>query len=94
LKNQIYLGSEAFVNRMQSRLPPDKDLSEVPAAQRRPPAKPLAYYAGKHRDRNDAIRNAYDSGGYGLKAIGEHFGLHCSRVSRIVAAGGKAKGKT
>jgi hypothetical protein len=79
---------------MQRRLSPDKDLSEVPVAQRRPPAMPLVYYADKYRDRNDAIRNAYDSGDYGLKAIGEHFGLHYSRVSRIVAAGGKAKGKT
>lgn len=48
-------------------------------------------------DRDDAIRKAFDSGGYGLKAIGEHFGLHYSRVSRIVNTtntGRKAKGKT
>ena len=94
LRNQIYLGSEAFVNRLHGRLSSDKDLSEIPAAQRRPPAKPLAYYTGKYRDRNDAIRHAYASGGYALKAIGEHFGLHYSRVSRIVAEGGKAKDKT
>lgn len=94
LKNQIYLGSEAFVGKMQSHLAPDKDLSEVPTAQRRRVAKPLDYYARQHRDRNEAIQRAYASGGHGLKAIGEHFGLHYSRVSRIVAAGEKAKGKT
>jgi REP element-mobilizing transposase RayT len=94
LKNQIYLGSEAFVDKMQRRLTPDKDLSEVPAAQRRRAAKTLDHYARQHRDRDKAIQSAYASGGYGLKAIGEHFGLHYSRVSRIVAAGEKAKGKT
>jgi len=30
---------------------------------------------------------AYKSGGYTLKEIGEYFGLHYSRVSRIVAKG-------
>lgn len=94
LKNQIYLGSDAFVDKMQSRLAPDKDLSEIPAAQRRPVAKPLDHYARKSRDRNEAIRRAYESGGYGLKAIGKHFGLHYSRVSRIVTAGEKANSKT
>jgi hypothetical protein len=46
------------------------------------------------RERDDAIVSAYRSGGYSLKAIGDHFGLHYSRVSRIVAAVEKAKGKT
>ena len=34
---------------------------------------------------------AYASGGYSMKAIGKHFGLHYSRVSRIVNG---TKGKT
>ena len=34
---------------------------------------------------------AYLSGGYSLKVIGEHFGLHYSRVSRVVAATEKAR---
>ncbi|WP_425507047.1 helix-turn-helix domain-containing protein [Teredinibacter haidensis] len=42
-------------------------------------------------DRNTAISQAYASGGYSMKEIGEHFGLHYSRVSRILR---KAKGKT
>ncbi len=94
LKNQIYLGSDAFVDKMQNRLAPDKDLSEIPAAQRRRVPKPLGDYARQHRNRNEAIQKAYASGGHNLKAIGDHFGLHYSRVSRIVAAGEKAKGKT
>lgn len=37
---------------------------------------------------------AYASGGYGMKRIGEHFGLHYSRVSRIINEWDKANGKT
>jgi hypothetical protein len=54
----------------------------------------LDHYARQHRDRDEAIQSACASGGYGLKAIGEHFGLHYSRACRIVAAREKAKGKT
>jgi len=92
LRNQIYLGDEQFVDKLQARLEKGKDLSEIPVAQRRKPAKSLEYYAQKYRDRDDAIVTAYRSGGYSLKAIGDHFGLHYSRVSRIVAVVEKAKG--
>ena len=37
---------------------------------------------------------AYDSGGYGMKETGEHFGLHYSRVCRIVGGQREAKGRT
>ena len=94
LRNQIYLGEESFVDKLQTRMEQGKDLSEIPMAQRRKPAKALAYYEQKHRERDEAIVQAYQSGGYSLKAIGEHFGLHYSRVSRIVAVAEKATGKT
>lgn len=93
LKHQIFLGDERFVEAMQAHVAGDKDLSEVLRLHRRPVAKPLVYYAGKHRTRDAAIAAAYASGGYGLKAIGEYFGLHYSRVSRIVREQEKAKGK-
>ena len=94
LKNQIYLGTDAFVEKMRRKIEATQDLSEVPAAQRRKLAKPLEYYAKKHADRNEAIAQAYASGGYGMKAIGDHFGLHYSRVSRILAERRLAKGNT
>ena len=37
---------------------------------------------------------AYDSGGYGMKEIGEHFGLHYSRVSRIISGQRKERDKS
>ena len=94
LRNQIYLGDEQFVDKLQNRLAKDKDLSEIPVAQRRRQAPPIEHFDRRHADRNTAIIMAYQSGGHGLKAIGNYFGLHYSRISRIVAEGEKAKGKT
>jgi len=94
LKNQIYLGSDAFVNMMQRKVGADRDLSEFPKTQRRRVSRPLTWYFEKHRDRDTAIIEAYKSGDYNLREIGEHVGLHYSRISRIVNLTGKARNKT
>ncbi len=91
LKNQIYLGSESFVEESKGRLDRDHDLSEVPLSQRRPSPSALVDYEKKHKDRNIAIAQAYQSGGYTLKQIGEYFGLHYSTISGII---GNQKSKT
>ncbi|MDD5058142.1 MAG: transposase [Sideroxydans sp.] len=91
LKNQIYLGTDAFIAKMQAKKPDKEDLSEIPLGQRRAMAKPLEHYAAHSKTRDEAIVNAYNSGGYGMKEIGDHFGLHYSRVSRIIANQRKAK---
>lgn len=84
LRNQVYLGSEQFVEKMQSLIDSDKELSEVPTSQRRGMAKALDYYDTASPDRNTAICTAYQSGGYTLKQIGDYYGLHYSTVSGIV----------
>jgi hypothetical protein len=86
LKHQVFLGSQTFVEAMRRNLPNDRDLSEIPRAQRRPLPKGLAEYAKMHPRRDDAIAAAYAGGGYTMKAIGEHFGLHYSQVNRMVNA--------
>lgn len=91
LRHQIFLGSDTFVEEMQRRIDAPRALREVPAAQRRAPAKPLAQYAAEG-GRDEAIWRAYASGAYSLKEIGDHFGLHYSRVSRIVRAQREAGG--
>ena len=90
LKNQIYLGSDEFVDEMQIKILDGTDLSEIPSSQKRRVAKLLEDYDKLHADRDTAIVSAYASGEYSMKDIGDYFGLHYSRVSRIV----KAKGKT
>ena len=92
LRQQIYLGSEAFVERIVDEFGGGADAGEVPRAQRRPPARGLAEYEAEAADRDLAIRQAWRSGAYTLAEIGAHFGLHYSWVSRIVRE--KAKNKT
>lgn len=92
LRKQVFLGDEGFVGRMQARVKGDHaSLTEIPKCQRWPKAGSLEDYSGKALSRNEAIAEAYASGGYTLKEVGDHFGLHYSRVSRIVSM---AKRKT
>jgi len=84
LKNQIFLGDEQFVEDMQCKLNINQELSEIPKAQRRKVPKPLEYYSNKNKTRNQCITAAYQSGGYSMKEVGEHFGVHYSSVSKII----------
>jgi putative transposase len=83
LRGQIYLGDEAFVKKLHQRHRPDDRLTEVPRAQRRAPAKPLAHYVRMH-DPKEGMRRAYASGDYTLAQIARHFGVHYSTVSRAL----------
>jgi REP element-mobilizing transposase RayT len=94
IKHQIYLGSDSFVEKMQSEVESGQDLSEIPLKQRRPPAKPLEHFSTTCCDRDVAIAQAYASGGYSMKQIGEHFGLHYSYISRIINRSRRARRKT
>ena len=83
---------------MMRKVPSGRDLCEVPQSKPRPQAQPLEDYARAHPERNRAIAAAYASGGYTMQQIGDYFGIHYSRVSKIVRADGhmrrKSKGKT
>lgn len=84
LKNQIYLGSDQFVERMQARIDPKRPLREVPKRQRRALAKPLADYAARWSDRDRAMAEAYRTGAYSLQSIADHYGVSRMTVSRAV----------
>lgn len=65
LKHQIYLGDDDFVKKhqtLQNLL--DCNLAEVPLKLQRPIASPLSEYAQHSETRDEAIFNAYHSGGY------------------------------
>ncbi len=47
-------------------------------------AKSIEHYAKKAIDRNSAIVEAYKSGGYSMKEIGQYFELGTSTISDIV----------
>jgi AraC-like DNA-binding protein len=84
LKNQLYLGGERFVERMQGTLGPDAGLGEVPRIQRRPAAQPLDDYVSRYQDKKRGMARAYRSGWYTMKEIASVFGVHYSTVSRAV----------
>lgn len=85
LQGQVYLGSEAFVRKMQSLVDKKPALTEIPRAQRRALTRALSDFAGEH-PRNDAIALAYLSGRHTMAAIAEYFGVHYTTVSRLVKA--------
>ena len=84
LKGQVFLGSDQFFERMQEHLNEPDGLSEVPAVQRRPKPLLLGAYFEKTDNRDVAIAEAYGSGGYTLKQIGDYLGLSYSRISQVV----------
>jgi DNA-directed RNA polymerase specialized sigma24 family protein len=84
LRQQIYLGDEKFVKRMQRKAALLGDKLSIPRAQRRPPAQSIAAIAAKHPERNKAIVAAYSTGVYSYREIAEHFGLHLATVGRII----------
>ena len=92
LKSQIYLGSDAFVNKLtawaqgsSAQAPLRASNLEIPQTQRRGRPKPLAVYEKEQAsNRNAAIAKAYASGGYTMGQLAEYFGLHYTSVSRII----------
>ncbi|MCB1875421.1 MAG: transposase [Chromatiales bacterium] len=84
LTNQIFLGEPGFADRMREQLDVPPDRAEIPSAQLRPKPPPLSHFEAQAGNRDHAIAAAYASGGYTMKEIGAHFGLHYSQVSRII----------
>jgi REP element-mobilizing transposase RayT len=83
LQGQIYLGSAAFVQKMQAQVEQRPALDEIPIAQRRPLTQPLAQFEARYA-RQEAMARAYLSGQHSMAAIARHFGVHYSTVSRSV----------
>jgi putative transposase len=84
LRQQIYLGDEAFVARMQAQALIHGDALSIPVAHRRAPAQSLADIAKRHPNREGAIVAAYATGAYSYREIATHFGVHLATVGRIV----------
>ena len=99
LRQQVFLGDEAFVARMLDKAAPTSKLAkEVPKAHRTRPTT-VAAYLRRHGNRDAAMHAAYKDGGLTMTQIAAECGLSISRVSRVVAAieqgtVAEAKGKT
>jgi len=84
LRQQIFLGDERFVTRMQAKLEGTPDAVNIPRVQRRAPPPTLEALARRHRARDAAIVAAYATGAYSYREIAEYFGLHLATIGRIV----------
>ena len=88
LRGQVFLGDEAFVDRMQAMVQPQRLQDRaIPKPQRK--AAPRTWsqaLAACDKDRNRAIAWAYRSGGMTMTALAQHTGISVAHVSRIVAA--------
>jgi putative transposase len=90
LKDQLYLGDAKFAAQLSQQLKRGASANqEIPRLQRRAAAPPLAHFAALP-ERNPAIAQAFQTGCYSMKDIGQAFGLHYATVSRIVAAANAA----
>lgn len=86
LQHQIYLGDDVFVEKHQIlKELLEGDVSEIPFKQRSLSPLTLKSYHDQSDTRNEAIIKAYQSGGYTMKEIGDHFKIHYSLVSRIIS---------
>ena len=88
LNRQVYLGSDAFVQRMQDKAG-DADDINVPRAHRRPPPPSLEALAAAYSDRDAAMLAAHRTGEYSYAEIARHFGVHFTTVGRGVRGAGK-----
>jgi len=84
LKNQIYLGTDEFVESMLCKLDPDQSLKDIPKKQKQAPPKPLEYYKLQYNNSQESMAKAYLSGNYTLSEVGEVFGVSYATVSRTV----------
>lgn len=91
LRAQVFMGSDRFVQRMQTLIDAGPPLRDVPQLQRRPARGLGKRKAGEAMDAatHDAVMaQEYASGGYTIREIAERHAVHASTVSRAVARHG------
>jgi REP element-mobilizing transposase RayT/DNA-directed RNA polymerase specialized sigma24 family protein len=94
LRQQIYLGDEAFVERMQELAEPARAVApDIPKAQRTR-ARSVGQWLAACESREEALYRAYTESGLSMSAIAREMGLSVSRVSRLIARAEGAESKT
>jgi putative transposase len=84
LKGQIYLGDDNFVEQMRSKLGERDENVNIPRVQQRGAVPKLSAIRREYKNRDDAIRIAYESGAYSYQQIAKEFEVHFTTVGRIV----------
>jgi len=90
---QIYLGSDQFIESAQICTNSRTCLFEVTRKSVLPPKRPIEVLVNGCKDRNSAMQKIYRSGHYTLYEIAQTFGVHYSTVSRAINNRNRAKCK-
>lgn len=83
VKHQILLGDKEFIAKRICG-PETELLSDLPRTQRRAVALPLAEYASRYCNRDEAMARAYNSMAHSMAAIALHFQVSTRTVGRAV----------
>ena len=90
LRQQIYLGSPDFVERMQARANAQaQQSSEIPKPQRAKP-KQLTDWLAEIPDRGTALRAAYFESGIPMSELARELNLFVGRISQLIKKAGAA----
>lgn len=85
LRQQMYLGDEAFVQRMQAQAETQRlGATEVPRAQRAAP-QPLSHWLAMCTTREEALRRGHRDSGLSMTAMARQLRITPARVSQLVA---------
>jgi len=80
-RDQIYLGSDGFVEQVQALRKRVKESLGLAEEER----KPLAWFAETYPEPHEAMARAHLEGGYSQPEVAAHFGVHYSTVSRAAS---------
>ena len=81
-RDQIYLGSEGFVEQIQQAVSRARDTLGLAENEVR---QPLAWFAEHYPDPHEAMARAHLDGAYSQPQVAAHFGVHYSTVSRAAS---------
>lgn len=84
LQGQIYLGDDDFVEQMRGKLGERDEDVNIPRAQQRGVAPKFSAIRRQYKDRDEAIRAAYETGAYSYQQIAKECGVHFTTVGRVV----------
>ena len=94
LKNELFLGGEAFARKMQALAAQPRLACTEINRQQRMEASTLASWLASDRTTQESIRLAYSAGGMTMTAIAREAGVSTSTVSRAIRAAEAATCKT
>ncbi len=84
VQQQVYLGDEEFIVKVQDRCSVCPELADIAREQKRKPLASLEEYFGQYPHPKEAMAMAYLEGKFSQAEISRHLGVHYSTVSRAV----------